>query len=113
MAGGRKGAWEYLLGSALAHSQGLETVKACTVRDTQVLLAVPLQASSSSSPRFFLDRFKPRTMDKKARSGFVQHSHLRSLPLGCEGTCSLSDLGTKSWGSKLEDWRLRWSQALK
>lgn len=76
MASGRKGdslgipAGEVFL---LHHSQGLETVKvltACTV------LAVPLQASSSSSPMFFLDHFKPVPMDKKAHSDFVQHSHI-------------------------------------
>lgn len=111
MAGGRKEdslgipAGEVLL---LHHSQGLETVKVLTtctvllgVRDAQVVLAVPLQASSSSSPRFFLDHFKPWAMEKKAHSGFVQHSHLSRLPVGCEGTCSPSDLGT-SWDSGKE-----------
>lgn len=40
-------------------------------------------------------------MEKKAHSGFVQHSRLSRLPVGCEGTCSPSDLGT-SWDSVKE-----------
>lgn len=75
MAGGRKedslgiSAGEVLL---LHHSQGLETVKVLTtctvllgVRDAQVVLAVPLQASSSRAPGSFWTTSNPGLWKRK------------------------------------------------